>query len=241
MGRALGRPHHAAQWADRSGRARAVPDPADDPLHPLLRLPGADPGDDVGRLPDPGRDGDARLRAARARPERLGRVRRPARPRLHRLLRHRGVRLRDARVLEVRRPLAGLGGDPDRGRRCGRDRLPPRAAVPPPVRRLPGDRDVVLRADLLHARGPGLQGVAPRASTRTSGCTAPTGTSPAARTGSPTSTASGSGARRRSPTTPTTTSPSSRSSSSSRRSTSPTTRARAARGARSTTTASPRR
>ena len=74
---------------------------------------------DEQRLRDPCRLRHAALHAARARPEHHGRLRRDARPRLHRVLRLRRLRLRDARLRQVRPALADardLPGraDPDR-------------------------------------------------------------------------------------------------------------------------------
>ena len=110
-------------------RGRAGPAPHERRLRPPRRLRHAD------------------LHAARARPEHRRRLRRPARPRLHRLLRLRRLRLRDALVRPVPRPLADdprsspivVAATALLGLLVG-------AAVAPARRRLPRDRDALLRA-----------------------------------------------------------------------------------------------
>ena len=137
----------------------------------------------------------------------------PARPRLRRLLRLRRLRLRDARLGPLRHPLAGAVGDPDRRRRDRAARLPRRAAVAPPRRRLPRDRDALLPPAL--PDDPAQRRPAERALPRR-----PRSTSRAGRTGSRTSTRCASSAGRSSRSTTTSTSRSAPSSSSSSRSTS---------------------
>ena len=131
----------------------------------------------------------ARLRPARARPERRRRLRRPARPRLRRVLRLRRLHLRDA----LARPTTASTGrtwalDPvvDRrhGRRSGFLLGAPVAAA---RRRLPRDRDALLRPDLRRLRHT-------RRTARTARSRRRPTTSPAARTASPTSTRSASSA-----------------------------------------------
>ena len=99
--------------------------------------------------------GRARLRAARAGSERRRRVRGPARPRLHRLLRGRRVRVRDALLGQVRAPLAGVARDPARRRDLGARSGFCSASVAALRRRLPRDRDALLRTDLLRDRQQG--------------------------------------------------------------------------------------
>ena len=104
------------------------------------------------RLRPQGRVRHAALHAARARPERRGRLGRAARSRLRRVLRLRRVHVRLAQLEPVRRsPLVDLR-DPDRGRGDRDPRLPRRPAVTAVIRRLPRDRDVVLPPGLPRAR-----------------------------------------------------------------------------------------
>ena len=121
----------------------------------------------------------ADLRAARARTERRRRLGRPARPRLRRVLRLRRLRAtRCSRRASSTCHLPALRVGPVVDRRRGAARAPARPAVAAAARRLPRDRDALLRADLRR-----------RSSTNADRITSPgtrATTSPAARTGSPT-------------------------------------------------------
>ena len=169
----------ADEWVARSGerdesgggfRGRVlrafdrVPKPAG--LRSRRRGSRAHPASDLAQrqrhLLPPRRHRRARLRPARARPQRRGRIRRSARPRLHRLLRRRGLRLRHALLGQVRTPLAGVAVDHRRGRGLGSPRVPACVAVAAPRGRLPRDRDALLRPDLLRVRDPGVPGVVAR-------------------------------------------------------------------------------
>ena len=93
----------------------------------------------------------------------VGRLGGPARPRLHRLLRLRRLRVRDARPRRkfgIHWPALGVAAGRDRRR--DRARVPARAAVAAADRRLPGDRDALLRPDLLHLVDAGLPDLVPR-------------------------------------------------------------------------------
>ena len=125
----------------RRGRARAAAHGADRQRHLLPQ----------------GRDGGARLRAPRAGLERRRRIRGAPRSRLHRLLRDRRVRVRVAVLGQVRDPLGGVARDPARRRGLRSARAPARASVAPSRRRLPRDRDALLRADLLRHRDQGYR------------------------------------------------------------------------------------
>ena len=100
-------------------------------------------------VPEPGARPGRALRPAGSGPEHRGRLRRPAGPRLCRVLRggrllHRPPHLAD---LVARAGPQLLGGPADRRRRRGRHRPLHRRAGPPPARRLPGHRDAGLRRD----------------------------------------------------------------------------------------------
>ena len=108
-------------------------------------------------LRDPRRGQHRPLRAAGARAERRRRLGRPARPRLRRLLRLRRLPLRAALVVAVRPALPGPALGLDRDRLLGAARAAAGAALASAGRRLPRDRDALLRADLRRAgdeRGP---------------------------------------------------------------------------------------
>ena len=100
------------------------------------------------RLPAAGRDRRAGDRAAGGRAERRGGLGGAARPRLHRVLRLRRLRVRAALLGPARprwHPPAVLPVAADRDDRRGAPRALRRAAVPAADRRLPGHRDAVLR------------------------------------------------------------------------------------------------
>ena len=101
------------------------------------------------RLRHPRRLRHADLHAARARPEHRRRLRGAARPRLRRVLRLRRLRLRDARLV-ASSTCTGTRSSSSRSRSSltGAPRPPRRAAVAPAGRRLPRDRDALLRAAL---------------------------------------------------------------------------------------------
>ena len=144
-------PDRAPLGAPPAGREARVPDPGDPGAVPPLRQRG-EPLQLRPLHPD--------LRPARARPERRGRLRRPARPRLRRVLRlrrlHLRLPLRDAleQGPRLHAPLGRPVVDPRRGAHLRPARPVPRVVLPPPARRLPRDRDALLRPGLrrLHER-----------------------------------------------------------------------------------------
>ena len=91
-------------------------------------------------------------RAARRGPERLRRLGGTARPRVHRVLRIRGIRIRDPVLGPARHRPADARRGSARGRRDRSARRRARTAVTTVERRLPRDRDAVLQPDLPGAR-----------------------------------------------------------------------------------------
>ena len=83
-------------------------------------------------------------------PQYRRRLRRPARPRLHRVLRGRRLRLRAARLAALRPAPAVLGDPAARRRRRVPVRRAARRADAQAARRLPGHRDAGLRRDHPH-------------------------------------------------------------------------------------------
>ena len=159
VGRAFRR---AAGKADRRARRRGAgrgTRPAGGSARRVRRRLRGDPVHHVERLRDPGRHRHHDLRSARDGAQRLSRLGGAPRPGLHRLLRLRRLRVRDAVVVAVRHPLGDLGVGA--GRAGGDD--PARAArfaeCAAADRRLSRDRDAVLRSDLRHADDAGVPAV----------------------------------------------------------------------------------
>ena len=102
------------------------------------------------RVHPPRRLRHGRLHAARARAQHRRRLGRPARPRLHRVLRDRRLHVRAAQLRPVRHPPPDPRRDPDRGDRRWPRRMARRAAVAAAHRGLPRDRDAVLLPAVPH-------------------------------------------------------------------------------------------
>ena len=110
----------------------------------------------IRRIRAPGDGRHDALRPPGDGPERRSGLGRHPRPRVHRVLRLRRVSLRRAFIAALRAPLADLGLGSRRDRRHDRPRLLAGTPDAPAERRLPRDRDALLRSDVRDLRDAGL-------------------------------------------------------------------------------------